>query len=325
MSARLDPRSEPWFCSAIRAASASQVLVVESVTDLSDQPIGLVALRLDLSIGHAATLSGRVMAHDPAMIAALGPARANIESADPAEAWREVLSWAPGAPLVGRSLARAIGPIEHSLLSEPAVLGELARRGRADLLETVEGMARHGNTRIAALPVRGLWEVAALVGIARPASPGPLEVAGATARVWSMLAPALCEYARRIEGVPAAATGSDPGRLRARLGPGIKAPHASLAGADLHGLNLSRADLSGADLSGVNLSGADLSGADLAGASLSRANLSGANLERADLSHTDLAYADLTGVRLEGARTVGLSIVGLRAMAEVTHKPVRTH
>src|ERR1017187_9389617 len=145
MSVRLDPRAEPWFCSAIRAASASQVLVVESVTDSSDRPIGLIALRLDLSAGHGATLSGRVMAHEPAMSAVLGHARANIESASPAEAWREVLAWAPGAPLLGRSLARAIGPIEASLSSELAISGELARRGRADLLETVEGMARHGN------------------------------------------------------------------------------------------------------------------------------------------------------------------------------------
>lgn len=319
-------QAEPWFRSAIRAAAASTVLIVEPATDEGDDPLGLVAIRLDLRRRAGGALAVRALAHQAAMSRTVRPSRQlTVEPAPPGPAWRELLAWAPGAPLVGRSLSRTIGPIEASLSGDRAALAELARRERADLLETIDGLARHGHPKLAPLSSRGLWEVAALAGIVRPAEPGPFEIAVTTARVWALLAPALCDYARRFSVRPAAAP-SDPAGLPIRLGPGVQAPHADLAGADLHGLDLTRADLAGADLAGADLGGADLGFADLAGANLAgavlvRANLAGANLTGADLSHADLAFADLSDADLTGARTVGVNLPDLRAA--VAGSPLR--
>ncbi len=310
--------AEPWFRSALRAAAAAEVLVVEPVVDPAGRTLGIIVLRLDVRRERGGMLAARALAHTPTMSRLLHRSRLPLEAATPAEAWREILAWAPGAPLVGRTLSRTIGAIETSLAGEPAISAELAGRERADLLETVEGMARHGNTRLAALPVRGLWEVAAVAGITAPADPGPVEVAIATARVWAVLASALCHQPRGADaGQP---DGSNPARLAVRLGPGSRAPHASLAGADLHGLDLTGADLSGADLTGADLSSCrlvrvNLTGADLSGCRLVQSDLSGADLTGSDLTGADLDHARFVGARLGGVRAGGLSSASVTALA----------
>ena len=91
----------------------------------------------------------------------------------------------------------------------------------------------------------------------------------------------------------------------------VRAPFASLPGANLcwtrilhanlHGANLSGANLSGANLSETTLYKANLSGAILDGANLNEVNLYNANLNAARLNEASLFSAGLSGADLSGA------------------------